>query len=48
VLPVSIVIGRDDRITGNVFVGVYVCFAHGPNLMINDLIVQAGRYCNCS
>ena len=48
VLAVCIVIGRDHCVTGDVLVGIDVSFAHGPNLMIYDLIVQAGLGSKCS
>ena len=48
VLPVGIVNGRDDSVAGDIFADVGFNFAHGPNLMIYDLIVQAGRCCKCA
>lgn len=48
VLAIGIVVGSDHGVAGGVFVGVDVSLAHGPNLMIYDLIVQASHRAYCA
>lgn len=43
VQAVAVVVGGHHGIAGRVFVGIDINVAHGPNLPIYDLIVQAGR-----